>query len=613
METLASGRTTDVATSAARAELLVDRCRADLAEEWDPWRTGEDTDTGEYQPPMFNYRQALVPAIARRLPLDEAKIAELIETPPNPDMGDFAFPCFQLSREIGEPPPTIAKELEEGIRADGLPEGFASVEAVGPFVNFTVDPAHRAAEVLGEVRAEREAFGTSTEGSGKTVIIDYSSPNIAKPFGIGHLRSTVIGAALYRIYRALGWKAVGVNHLGDWGTQFGKLITAFLMWGEGRPEDQTIEDLYKLYVRFHTDASPELEEEARRWHKRMEDGDEEALALWRGFRDASLAEFRRIYAILGVEFDSWAGESFYLDKLDDAIARAVEAGVTKEDAGALVVDFEDDALGVWLLRKSDGATLYSTRDLAAALYRWDTYHFDKLLYVVGAPQARHLAQLFETLRRMGLEWWDRCHHVSFGHIHGMSTRQGNLVLLEEVLNRATELVSQIMAERNPELEDRDEVSRQVGVGAIIFADLSRRRVRDYTFCWDEVLNFDGETGPYVQYTHARLCSILRKWDKPVPEAYDPSLLATSEEAACIRALERYPEVVRQAADEFEPHLVASYLIGLATAANAFYQKHRVIDAGDEALVASRVVMVDALRQVLANGLALLGVAAPERM
>jgi len=270
-------------------------------------------------------------------------------------------------------------------------------------------------------------------------------------------------------------------------------------------------------------------------------------------------------------------------------------------------------LGVWLLRRSDGATLYPTRDLAAALYRWDEYHFDKLLYVVGAPQALHLAQLFETLKRMGMAWWDRCEHVGFGHIHGMSSRQGTLVFLEDVLNRATELVSQVMAERNPDLDDRDEVSRQVGVGAIVFADLSRRRMRDYNFSWDEILNFDGETGPYVQYTHARLCSILRKWGQPVPAAYDPALLSTPEEAACVRTLERFPEVIRQAADEAEPHLVANYLIEVSTVANSFYQRHRVMDAGDDALVASRIVLVDALRQVLVNGLGLLGVAAPERM
>lgn len=562
---------------------------------------------------MINYRQVLQPAIARRLPLDEAQVAELIEVPPNPDMGDFAVPCFRLSKEMGKPAPAIAKELAAAIEAEGLPTGFATVEAVGPFVNFRVDAVRRAADVLAAVLGKGPDYGSGNEGAGKTVVIDYSSPNIAKPFGIGHLRSTVIGGALYRIHKALGWRAVGVNHLGDWGTQFGKLITALKQWGEGEPEEQSIEDLYKLYVRFHTDTPPELEEEARRWHKRMEDGDEEALALWRSFRDASIEEFKRIYAILGIEFDSWAGESFYLDKLDGAIERAIAAGVTKEDAGALIVDFEDDALGVWLLRRSDGATLYPTRDLAAALYRWDEYHFDKLLYVVGAPQALHLAQLFETLKRMGMAWWDRCEHVGFGHIHGMSSRQGTLVFLEDVLNRATELVSQVMAERNPDLDDRDEVSRQVGVGAIVFADLSRRRMRDYNFSWDEILNFDGETGPYVQYTHARLCSILRKWGQPVPAAYDPALLSTPEEAACVRTLERFPEVIRQAADEAEPHLVANYLIEVSTVANSFYQRHRVMDAGDDALVASRIVLVDALRQVLVNGLGLLGVAAPERM
>jgi len=564
---------------------------------------------------MSTYIDELVLAIAPHVEMDAAEVRELIATPPDPELGDFAFPCFKLAKALKEPPAAIAASLAARIVETGLVARFDRVEAVGPFVNFGVDAARRARSVLDAVRAEGRRYGSGTEGAGKTVVLDYSHPNIAKPFGIGHLRSTVIGGALYRIHRFLGWNAVGVNHLGDWGTQFGKLITAFRKWGHGDPAAQSVEQLYDLYVRFHREAEddPGLEDEGRAWHKRMEDGDEAAIALWRGFREASLTEFRRIYEILEVEFDSWAGESFYLDRLDDTVRLAIDKGVATEDDGAIIVDFHDDQLGVWLLRKSDGATLYSTRDLAAAIYRAETYHFDKLLYVVGAPQARHFAQLFETLRLMGFEWSDRCVHVSFGQILGMSTRKGTLVFLDEVVTQAVARVARVIEERNPEIEDKEDVARTVGIGAIVFADLSRRRIRDYQFDWEEILSFDGETGPYVQYTHARLCSILRKYDRPVPSGYDESLYATPEEAACVRALETFPEAVRQAADEHEPYFVAHYLIALATAANAFYQKHRVIDSGDEPLESARIVLVDALRQVLGNGLRLLGVHGPERM
>jgi len=564
---------------------------------------------------MSTYIDELVPAIAPHVEMDAAEVRELIATPPDPELGDFAFPCFKLAKALHRPPAAIAEDLAARIVEAGLPARFDRVEAVGPFVNFGVDAARRAQSVLDAVRSEGERYGSGTDGVGKTVVMDYSHPNIAKPFGIGHLRSTVIGGALYRIHKFLGWNAVGVNHLGDWGTQFGKLITAFRRWGHGNPAEQSIEQLYDLYVRFHREVEddPGLEEEGRAWHRSMEDGDEEALALWRGFRQASLTEFKRIYEILEVDFDSWAGESFYIDRLDDAVRLAIDKGVATEDDGAIIVDFHDDQLGVWLLRKSDGATLYSTRDLAAAIYRAEAYHFDKLLYVVGAPQARHFAQLFETLRLMGYEWWDRCVHVSFGQILGMSTRKGTLVFLDEVVTQAVERVARIIEERNPELDDKEDIARKVGIGAIVFADLSRRRIRDYQFDWEEILSFDGETGPYVQYTHARLCSILRKYDRPVPPAYDPGLYPTPEEAACVRGLEAFPEAVRQAADEHEPYFIAHYLIELATVANAFYQKHRVIDPADERLESARIVLVDALRQVLGNGLRLLGVHGPERM
>lgn len=564
---------------------------------------------------MRDYAHELARLLSTHLPLAEDQIVAMLETPPDPALGDLGLPCFRLAKELRRSPADIASDAARRLREGDLPEWVSLVRADGPFVNVTIDPVLRATEVIGAVRAEGDAYGGGSDGAGKTLVIDYSSPNIAKPFGIGHLRSTVIGAAIYRLHRALGWNCVGVNHLGDWGTQFGKLITAFLRWGEGDPKDLSIHDLYRLYVQFHKEAEedPGLEEEGRAWHKRMEDGDAEALALWQSFRDASLKEFERIYQQLVVHFDSWAGESFYQDKVERAVAMAVDKGIAKWDDGALIVDMREDNLGVALLQKSDGATLYATRDVAAAVYRAETYHFDRLLYVVGSPQAQHFAQLFRLLEMLGLPWADRCEHVAFGQILGMSTRKGTVIFLDDVLEEAARKAEQVIAERNPDLEDREETARLVGVGAIVFADLARRRIRDYEFDWDEILNFDGETGPYVQYTHARLCSILRRAERPIPETYSAAELTTPEEQACVRVLERFPDVMRRATVECEPSFVTTYVVELATVGNAFYQKHRVIDDEAPGRTGARLVLVDALRQALRNGIGILGIHPLERM
>jgi arginyl-tRNA synthetase len=564
---------------------------------------------------MRDFAGELASLLTKHLALDESQARELLSTPPDPALGDIALPCFRLAKELKRAPVEIANDLAGKLRGEACPEWLVIVRADGPFVNFTIDPATRAAGVIATVREGGDAFGGGQDGAGKTVVIDYSSPNIAKPFGIGHLRSTVIGAATYRLHKALGWNCVGINHLGDWGTQFGKLITAFLRWGEGDPKDLSIEDLYRLYVQFHREAedNPELEDEGRAWHKRLEDSDPEARALWQSFRDASLAEFQRIYQQLSVHFDSWSGESFYQDKVDDAVKLPVEKGIAKWDDGALIVDLRDDNLGVALLQKSDGATLYATRDLAAALYRAESYHFDRLLYVVGSEQSQYFQQLFRVFELLGLPWARRCEHVAFGRILGMSTRKGTVIFLNDVLDEAAKKAEQVIAERNPELENREETARLVGVGAIVFADLARRRIRDYEFDWDEILNFDGETGPYAQYTHARLCSILRKADRPVPETFDAAELATQEEQACVRVLERYPAVVRRAAEECEPSYVTTYIIELATVANSFYQKHHVNDDAAPARTDARLALVEAVRQTLANGLRILGIHPLERM
>ncbi len=564
-----------------------------------------------------DYFAEIAAALAPELGLDEEHVLGLLERPPKPELGDVGLPCFALAKELKKPPNEIAADLAQRISPPAIVERVASV---GPYVNFFLNRAELARRTLHAVAEEGERYGGSDEGAGKTVVIDYSHPNIAKPFHIGHLRSTIIGNALYKIFRFLGHPCVGVNHIGDWGTQFGKVIAAYRRWGAGLDINKaTVGQLVELYVRFHKEAEndPALEDEAREWHRRIEEGDEEARALWRAIVDTSIADFKRTYARLGIEFDSWAGESFYEDKLDDAIRAAERAGITRVDEGALIVDLSADGMPPFILRRSDGASLYSTRDLAAALYRWEKYRFYRMLYVVGQPQELHFKQLFRTLELMGMDWVERCVHVSFGYIRlpegTMGSRKGNVILLDEVLDQAIERTRAIIEERNPELENKDEVAEEVGIGAVVFFDLSRRRTKDSVFSWEQVLNFDGETGPYVQYCHARLCSVLRKYGRAVDEEAEAGALATDEEWAVVRLLADFPRTVRQAAEEYEPSLVAGYLVQLATAANAFYQKHRIIDAGTEELTRARIRLVDATRQVLANGLGLLGIAAPQSM
>jgi len=563
---------------------------------------------------MQQFKDEIGRLLAAQVGLDGAQAVVDLEVPPSPEMGDFAFPCFKLARSLKKAPARIAAELAEKV-ATG--EFFERVEAKGPYLNFFCSRGLLAALTVRSVLEEKTNYGRQNNGLGKTVVFDYSAPNIAKPFGIGHLRSTVIGQALYRIFAALGYRCVGINHLGDWGTQFGKLIVAFQRWGE---EDKLSADpilhLYDLYVRFHNeaDADPALEDEGRAWFKRLEDGDETARLLWQRFRDLSLLEFRRIYEILGVEFDEYQGESFYNEMLDGTVRLLEEAGLTRLSEGALVVDLEEEGLPPCLLRKQDGATLYATRDLCAAIWRQSTYHFDLALYVVGADQALHFRQLFAVLKKMGYPWADRCQHVPFGLIRfkegKMSTRQGTLVFLEDVLGRAVELAGAIIQEKNPGLAEKGTVARQVGIGAVIFGDLYNDRIKDVEFDWDKVLDFSGETAPYIQYSHARICSILRKAGLCL--GGDPALLLLEEEQAVVRTLARYPGAIVRAAETGRPSVMARYLVDLARDFNRFYHQCPVLQAGED-LKNARLLLIDAVRQVLANGLYLLGIAAPEEM
>jgi arginyl-tRNA synthetase len=550
--------------------------------------------------------------------LAKADVMAMMETPPTPDMGDYAFPCFSLAKTLRKAPHLIAAELAEKF-ATG--DRISSVKPVGPYLNFFVSKGDFVGETLGVILTQGLAFGRSEEGQGKTVVIDFSHPNIAKPFGIHHLRSTVIGNSLRNIHRALGYEVVGVNHLGDWGSQFAKLILAWNYWGDGElTADITIQKLLELYVRIHEEIedNPELEDEARGWLRRLEAGDEEAVRMWKICVDVSFKEFDRVYQMLGIEFESIAGESFYQDKMPATLERLKEKGLLKKSEGATIVDLEQWDMPPLIALRSDDATLYGTRDLAAAEYRWQTYKFEKMIYVVDVAQSLHFKQLFKVLELMDYNWVHKCAHAQFGRLRfkdgaGASTRKGNVVFLEDVLNRAVELTRDIIAAKSPDLLDREQIAKDVGIGAVIFADLDSRRARDIVFDWEKVLNLNGETGPYVQYTHARYCSMLRRFEGDLsPQSVDFERLHESETLEVVKCLERYPKQIQKAAAEYEPSTVAVYLIELCTLANRFYNAHQVI-SDDPELTRSRIALVYAIKTVLASGLALLGMKAPERM
>lgn len=563
---------------------------------------------------MKLFSEQAVKMLQKSVPMEPAEILANLECPPSLEMGNYSFPCFKLAKLKKQPPPAIAAELAQQIPANPL---FAKVEALGPYVNFFIDRGRLAAHMVAKVLREKEAFGSSDEGQGRTVVLDYSAPNIAKPFGVGHLRSTIIGNSLYKIHRALGYKCVGINYIGDWGTQFGKLIAAFRRWGdEGALGADPIGHLYDLYVRFHQQAQddPALEDEGRSWFKKLEDGDPYARDLWQRFRAISLAEFKQVYQQLGMEFDSWQGESFYNPMLADTIAAVADLGLLEQSQGAWVVNLDELGLPPCLLRKQDGATLYHTRDLAAAIYRHDRWQFAKALYVVGVDQTLHFRQLFAVLKKMGHGWVDKCQHVPFGMIRfgggKMSTRQGSLVLLADVLAEAVGLARQIIAEKNPDLANPAEVARQVGVGALIFGDLSNDRIKDIDFDWQQVMDFTGETAPYIQYAHARICSMLRKAPPgPAPELHQ---LQDDWEYPLVAAISRFPAAIERAGATCKPSFVARYLIDLAKEFSRFYHQCPVLSA-PAAQRAARLALVAAAGQALANGLALLGIEAPAEM
>ncbi|MCB9506765.1 MAG: arginine--tRNA ligase [Myxococcales bacterium] len=573
---------------------------------------------------VANHIVSAAATLGATLTVDEVTAA--LTEPKNRELGDLAFPVFTLAKALRKAPPAIAAELAAAVReAVAADPAVASVEAVGPYLNFRFDAAARARAVL--TAALSPDFGRQQVGAGKRIGIDFSSPNIAKPFGIGHLRSTAIGAALLRLHDALGYEVVAINHLGDWGTQFGKLMSAYERWGDRAQLDaDPIQHLYDLYVRFHAEAKtdPALDDEGRAWFKRLEDGDAQATAYWEEFRALSLREFERIYDRLGVTFDHFWGEAYYNELLDAAVAEVEAAGLATISEGALVVALDDLDLPPCLLRKQDGATLYATRDLAAAKYRVETLGLDRLLYVVGAAQSVHFKQVFEVVRRLGYPWADSLVHVPFGMILGISTRKGTLVFLEQILDEGKARVRAHLEEK-PELSDaeRDEIAEQIAIGAVVFYDLSRNRIKDYDFSWEAMLKGlrpgeRGPTGVYLQYTLARLSSVLDRYleaGAPIPaaDAIDFSKLATEAEAAIVAHLERWPAALRDAADVLEAAVVARYALELAELFNTFYSGGHKIVSEDVALTGARVALVASVRNVLDYALRILGVPRPERI
>lgn len=563
----------------------------------------------------FKYEAAKLIAKAADMEIDE--VLGMIEVPANKEMGDYAFPCFKLAKKFRKAPNLIAADICGKLEGS---DSFTKIECVAAYINFFTDKSSYAKTVIESVNNAGAKYGERSEGEGKTIVIDYSSPNIAKPFHVGHLRSTVIGSALYNIFEKLGYKCVGINHLGDWGTQFGKLIEAYKLWGSKEAvEEKGISELTRIYVKFHEEAEKDdsLNDRARAWFVKMQDGDKEAISLWKWFYDISIKEFERVYEKLGVKFDYYTGESFYNDKMDAVVEELKAKNLLVESNGAMIVDLEDAKMPPCLILRTDGGTLYATRDITAALYRKKTYDFDKCIYVTAIDQNLHFAQWFKVIEKMGYDWSKDLVHVPFGLVSledgKLSTRKGKVVLMEDLLNEAVKKTTGIIDEKNPDLPNKEEVAKQVGIGAVIFDDLYNGRIKDIVFSWDRMLNFDGETGPYVQYTHARACSVLKKagYDKKA-ENIDYSVLTDDAAADVCKTIALFNDKIKEAANRYEPSVIARYLVDVAQSFNKFYHDN-IILADDENVKNARLALVDAVRTVIKSGLAILGIDAPEQM
>ena len=562
----------------------------------------------------MNHKELIASELAKVIEsLDQETILNLLEQPKSSDLGDIAFPAFSLAKIERKAPQAIAADIAEKIDASH----FEKVVATGPYVNFFLDKSQISDQVIKSVIEAGADYGQQEEGQGANVTIDLSSPNIAKPFSVGHLRSTVIGDALSNIFRKMGYNTIKINHLGDWGKQFGLLMVAYKKWGSKEAvEANPIDELLKLYVRINAEIEndPALDEEGRLWFKKLEDGDPEATELWQWFRDESLVEFNRIYKLLGVEFDSLNGEAFYNDKMDEAVQILEEKGLLKESKGASIVELDDVNLPPAMIKKSDGATLYITRDIATAIYRARTYNFVKNIYAVGQEQSNHFRQLKAVLKKMGFDWSDDMIHVDFGLVtknrQKLSTRKGNIILLEPTLQEAISRAKAQIEEKNPELENKEEVAHAVGVGAVKFYDLKTDRRNGYDFDLEAMVSFEGETGPYVQYAYARIQSILRKANF-TPSADATYSLNDPESWEIIKLLQDFSRVVKRAAENYDPSLIAKYAINLAQAFNKYYAHTRILDESPER--DSRLALSYSTAVVLKEALRLLGVEAPEKM
>ena len=563
----------------------------------------------------MDYKKIVATRLKENIDLDLDKIESLIEIPPKSDMGDFAFPCFQLAKVMKKAPNMIAKDIADVINKDG----FEKVESLGPYINFFMDKVKFSESIVNEILSEKDSYGSSKIGDRKRYLVEYSSPNIAKPFHVGHLFTTAIGNALYKMLKFEGYDTVRINHLGDWGTQFGKLISAYKRWGnEEAIEKSPITELLRIYVKFHDEVekNPSLEDEGRMYFKKLEEGDNEAVELWKRFKDLSLKEFNNIYSILGVDFDSWAGESFYNDKMDIVVKELEEKNVLTDSNGAKVVMLDEYNMPPCIVVKSDGASIYATRDLAAAMYRKKHYNFDKCIYVVGKDQILHFKQVFKTLELAGHTWAKDCVHIPFGLVkfadRKLSTRKGNVVLLEELLKEAVAKTLETINVKNPELKEKEMVAKEIGIGAVLFTYLKNSREKDIVFDWDEMLSFEGETGPYVQYSYARAKSILRKAEGINGDA-DFSKLTSKEEFELTKVLEGFNKAILLAIDRLEPSVVTRYTIEVAKAFNKFYNAHSVLNLEDTGLKVARLKLIEATAQVIKNSLNLIGINVVEEM
>jgi arginyl-tRNA synthetase len=563
----------------------------------------------------MDFKVEIAKKISELADMEFDKVIGLIEIPPQGNLGDYAFPCFQLAKVMRKSPNMIAAELSGKVQPDSIVE---KAEAAGGYLNFFVNKTEYIKQLVEEVLEQGEKFGSSNVGEGKNVIVEFSSVNVAKPFHVGHLLNTMLGSALEKVYKHSGYNTIKINHLGDWGTQFGKQISAYKRWVDEEALDkEPISELFRIYVKFHEEAEkdPALEDEARAYFKKLEDGDPEVTELWQKFKELSLREFRELYKTLNIEFDSYAGESFYSDKMDEVVQMLRDKKLLKDSNGARIVDLEQFNLPPILILKSDGATIYATRDLAAAIYRKRHYDFYKNIYVVGGTQSLHFNQIFSTLGLMGFDWYKDCVHIGHGLVKfadkKLSTRKGDVVLAKDVINEAVHKTLEVIEHKNTNLENKEEVARKVGMGALLYTFLKNNREKDVVFTWEDALNFDGDSGPYVQYTYVRGKSILRKAGN-VPDTADLSYLSTEDEFELVKLLGAFKESVKEATDRYEPFVVLRNVTEIAKAYNKFYNSHPILNADDNVKNA-RLQLTKAVGRVIKTGLGLAGIETPENM